>query len=459
VFGKLYNKLTRLFELEDELVLRKVETPIYRLRTGVFIELDDNLPNNPFLRKSFIISSHKDIVKLKKSKIKVVKVIPAKSEVFPYTEQQYQLLLEKQKKKNHTKENQDTIEELEETETEDPLPYIIPSKEERKKQQKERKRDIQRCEKQYKKNVDKVKNVMNTFRARPAEAIEEVTEMIDETVINLLAETDVAVNVMNEHSQDENAYFHHMNVSVLSLLLGKNYGLEEEELKTLGIGALFHDIGKEKVAGPILNKTTPLTTAEFEIYSRHPIYGRDILDKVDNFPKKAIDIVVQHHEKVDGSGYPKGLKADEINVLAKITSIANIYDNLCNNHDISLSLTPSEAVAKMFNHQKDELDDVLLEMFIKCLGVYPPATIVLLSDGSYGMVISVNAEDSLHPKVILYNKDIPKEEAIIFDMLDNKEIKIEKAIRPAKLPEDVYNYLSPRKVINYSIDTPNSDNK
>jgi len=459
VFNKLYDKFTRLFELDDELVLRKVETPIYRLRKGVYIELDDSVEKNPFMRKSFTISSQKDILKLKKSLIEKVWVIPGKSDAFPYTEQEYQRLLELKNKKDNSDATAEEIEEIDEAESKDGAHFVIPSKEERKKQQKERKRSIQRCEKKYKENVNKVKNIMNSFRARPAEAIQEVTEMVDETVASLLDESDVAVNVMNELGQDENAYFHHMNVSVLSLLLGKAFGLSENELKLLGIGALFHDVGKEKVPGPILNKVTPLTKPEFEIYSRHPTYGAEILSKVDNFPNEAIDIVVQHHENVDGSGYPNGLTGDKINILAKITAIANIYDNHCNNKDISLSLTPSEAVAQMFNHQKDEIDELLLEMFIKCLGVYPPATIVLLSDGSYGMVISVNQEDSLHPKVILYNKDIPKEEAIIFDMLDNKEIRIEKAIRPGKLTPEVYDYLSPRKVINYSLDTPNSNNK
>jgi len=457
MFKKLIAGISRFLNLEESLTLKKVKIPIYRLRVGVYIELQENSFPSLFARKSFIISAEKDIQKLKASEIDYVYVIPAKSEVFPYTLDEYNKIKQAQLSKEVVPEPEpetivETVEEPEKT-------FVIPPADERKKQQKERNREIQRCEKQYKKTVSTVKNVMNTFRARPEEAIAEVTEMINDTVASLLAETDVVVNVMNEHSQDENAYFHNMNVSVLCLLLGKAYGLGEQDMKTLGMGALFHDIGKEKVADPILQKQTELTKPEFEIYSRHPLYGGDILRKVDNFPNEAIEIVEQHHEMVDGSGYPKQLKGEQIPILSRIVAIANIYDNLCNHNDINLSLTPAESVAHMFNHQKHVMDEELLELFIKCLGVYPPATIVLLSNGAYGMVISVNPKDSLNPKVILYSKDIPREEAIIFDMLDDKNIKIEKAIRPAKLPQDVYNYLNPRKHINYSMDTPNADKK
>ena len=441
---------------------------LQQLRKGVYIELQGNWLNHPFLVSQFKITSAKQIKKLEEYGILSVTFNADKSDVLPLTEEQLA------NKNNPRTDNESIVDgdieedildeiltDVAEEEILDPFSSeeLEKTRDQRREQQKQRNRDIQRCEKRFKKTVSTVKNVMNTLRSRPIEAITEASEMIDETVASLLSEADVIVNVMNEKSLDENAYFHSMNVSILSLLLGKIYGLGKEEMKNLGIGALFHDMGKARVADSILNKQTPLTKVEFKALSLHPFYGAELAKKIAGFPDEAIEIVEQHHEKLNGKGYPKQLKADEISLLSRIAIIANTYDNHCNHGDVKRDLTPHEALSFMYVHQKEEIDQKLLKMFVHRLGIYPPGSIVQLSNDNYALVISVNSKCLLHPKLILYSKIIPREEAIIYDMADDKTISITRAIRPAKLDNDVYNYLSPRKNIQYSYDSVDSDDE
>ena len=162
---------------------------------------------------------------------------------------------------------------------------------------------------------------------------------------------------------------------------------------------------------------------------------------------------------VDGSGYPRKLKGDAINILARIVAISNYYDELCNPHNILDALTPHEALATMFAKLRTKFDAKLLQVFVRCLGVYPPGTVVQLSNGSIGMVVTINTAKPMKPMVMVYDAAIPKEEAILVDLEGESDVNISKAIRPAQLPREIYNYLSPRKQISYYFDAsaPNKE--
>ena len=140
--------------------------------------------------------------------------------------------------------------------------------------------------------------------------------------------------------------------------------------------------------------------------------------------------------------------------MARIVSIVDTYDNHCNKFDYRESLTPYESLAFMFSVQGEMFDKDLLSQFIHCLGVYPPGTIVKLSNGSIGMIISVDPEKPLQPDLMLYDPEIPKKEAIIFSMHEEPNLHIEGSMRPSALPQDVHDYLSPRTRITYYVDGP-----
>ena len=206
----------------------------------------------------------------------------------------------------------------------------------------------------------------------------------------------------------------------------------------------------------VLVKEKGWTKAELDFLQMHPKYGVEILAPADDFPKLSLLVIYQHHEHCDGSGYPKGLNASQIHHLTKILAIANVYDNHCNKRNLADSLTPYEALSYMFSKQKFTLDAKLLSAFIRCLGIYPPGTVVQLNNGAIGMVISVNPENQLYPSIVIYDPEIPKKEALIIDLQDDPDLKITQSIRPGALPKVIFDYLSPRERITYYVD-PTTD--
>jgi hypothetical protein len=154
----------------------------------------------------------------------------------------------------------------------------------------------------------------------------------------------------------------------------------------------------------------------------------------------------------DGSGYPRHLQGEAISVLARIVSIANHYDELCNPRNPAESLTPHEALSLMFAKMRSRFDPKLLQVFIRCLGVYPPGTIVQLANGVVGMVVNVNTAKPTRPQVMIYEAGVTREEAIVVDLDQQPDLNIVKSIRPSQVPKDIYNYLSPRKRVSYYFD-------
>ncbi len=133
-------------------------------------------------------------------------------------------------------------------------------------------------------------------------------------------------------------------------------------------------------------------------------------------------------------------------------AIADAYDNHCNHPDPEESFTPYLALSFMFTQQKKLFDKDLLALFIRCLGVYPPGTVVQLSNGAIGMVMAVNPDNQLCPSLVLYDPQIPKKEALIIDLADEPDLKVEKSIRLKHLPQEIFDYLSPRTRITYFVE-------
>lgn len=311
---------------------------------------------------------------------------------------------------------------------------------------------LNECERKFVGASRAVKSITRNLFARPEESMKEALALVTELVSSMLTDRDIAIHLMNDKVANEEVYYHQLNVAVLAMMLGKQLGLGHEALTDLGMGAMFHDIGKMDVPEKILLKTEPLTPSELDLLARHPQYGLDIAKKLGLEPE-ALAIVFQHHEHVDGSGYPHGLRGDGILPLSKIITVVNTYDNLCNRPNPRDSLTPYEALAMMFSQYRGRFEAHPLSVFIRCMGVYPPGTLVQLSNNALGLVMAVNASKPLKPTVLIYDPSIPKHEAVILDLEAETELNIVKSIRPAQLPQAVFNYLNPRKRMTYYCDS------
>ncbi|MFN7087390.1 MAG: HD-GYP domain-containing protein [Burkholderiales bacterium] len=296
-----------------------------------------------------------------------------------------------------------------------------------------------------------VRTINKTIFSQPAKTIADTTALVGQMVDQLLAAPDLAIQVMNENPRGENVYFHALNVAVLAMVLGRELGLPAEDVRTLGLGALFHDIGLAEVPSRILYNTGTLTKAEREFRELHCEYGLNIGKKA-GLPAGVLQIIYQHHENFDGSGYLRRLKGEAIDVLARIVAIVNTYDNLCNPVNVAQALTPHEALSQMFAVRRNHFDPKLLQLFIHFMGVYPPGTVVSFSNNAIGLVISVNQTHPLRPTVVVYDPEVPKQEAIVLDLLEEPDINITKAIRPAQLLPAVFDYLSPRRRVSYYFD-------
>ena len=167
---------------------------------------------------------------------------------------------------------------------------------------------------------------------------------------------------------------------------------------------------------------------------------------------EVLRIIHEHHEYCDGSGYPRQLREAAIGRLSRLVCITNRFDNLCNPLRVEDALSPHEALSRMFAQERERFDEVALKAFIRCMGVYPPGSLVQLDDQRYGLVLGMNPGRPLRPTLILYDEQLPKTEAPILDLLDEPGLAIARSLRPGELPGAVYEYLSPRQQVSYYVE-------
>ncbi len=296
-----------------------------------------------------------------------------------------------------------------------------------------------------------VRQIEKNLQARPPQAVSQATQLVGRIVDSILCAPELAIHVMGDRMGGEELYFHSLNVTMLSLMAARELQLPAEQFMTLGLGALFHDIGRKEIPGRILMKLEPLTQAERSLYEMHCQYGVDVGRRIGLAPA-VLDIVFEHHELFDGSGYPRKLKGEASGLLSRIVALANHYDELCNPFNLATALTPHEALSQMFARWRGKFDPKLLQLFIRCLGVYPPGSIVQLSNGAIGMVATVNTKKPMKPMLVIHDESVPRDQAILVDLDRESELSVAKAIRPAQLPGEIYNYLSPRQRVSYYFD-------
>lgn len=224
-----------------------------------------------------------------------------------------------------------------------------------------------------------------------------VTHLADEVIQN----PDALMWLTQLKSRDEYTATHCVNVSIMALTFGRFLGLEEKLLHQVGLGALLHDVGKMKVPDGILNKPGRLTKGEYEIIKSHPVHGHKMVEHDESLDSTVLDIVLHHHERLDGNGYPKGLTEDQIGPLIRITSIVDVYDAITSDRCYHNGVTPANGMENLFSWSEGNFDYSLLQSFIRCIGIYPIGTVVRLNSGDSGIVIATNEEHRLQPVVLL----------------------------------------------------------
>lgn len=254
------------------------------------------------------------------------------------------------------------------------------------------------------------------------ENISNISNISEELLNDILSQKDIMVNLVDIKSADNYTYEHCLSVSIFSIILGIELGLKNEHLKYLAIGSLLHDIGKTLTPSKILNKNGKLTTQEFKIMKKHTLDGYEYLKASNKIPSPARIIALQHHEKIDGSGYPKGLKKEQIYFLAKIVSICDVYDALTSDRPYRSAMTPNDALEFLYANCSNHFDINLVRKFSNKIIPYPIGTMVKLSNKNIGIVKSINTGFPLRPKIKILSTNNT------IDLMTQKNIVIENVV-------------------------------
>ena len=311
------------------------------------------------------------------------------------------------------------------------------------------------CAHEFESTASTVKSINNNALSNPEQARKQAETLVQSMAESMLTDSDVTINLMKDQIGSEEVYFHSLNVTLLSMMLAKEMSAPSEAIRQMGMGSMFHDIGKVNIPDRVLRKIDPLSGPELSLLKMHCHYGADIGKKM-GLSSAALKVIMQHHEHVDGSGYPRGIKGSDINLLARIVAIVNTFDNLCNPVKQSLAVTPHQALSLMYVHQSGRFDKAALAAFVRCMGIYPPGTIVILSNDNVGMVVSVNSAKPLKPTVLIYDPQVPREHAILVELESEPDVTISRALQPAQLPKPIHEYLSPGRRVTYYFDTESS---
>jgi len=274
------------------------------------------------------------------------------------------------------------------------------------------------------------------FAHNPEASCAKAEAIVKGLVDSVLTESDVVLHAVSSNKGDPEAYVHALNVTVLALMLAKTIDMSEQDAHDLGMAALFHDLGK---------------TEEYRakvILDQHCENGARMAQSA-GLPQRVVNIILQHHECVDGSGTPSHLKSEQIDPLARLLAIVNVYDNLCNPSNTAQAMSPYEALAHMYNVDTKKYDAQLLQYFIRSLGVYPPGSIVQLSNGVYGVVMTANPGAPMLPFVMIYAPNVPRKTLVVIDLSEEDSLIIKKCLKPKDLPQEVYEYFSPRNRVYY----------
>ena len=308
---------------------------------------------------------------------------------------------------------------------------------------------MDKAQKQFVGASKAVDGALKTFDKNPKESIAQIKNVSAESAASFLGDPDSAIVLIAEKGHDEGPAAHALSVMTLSLLLGKQARLTEIALGTLGIGALLHDIGKQQI-NPSILRNSDRNRYEEEIYATHCELGYEKVKRLGGVSSPVLEAILHHHERVDGKGFPSQLRGDAIHIAARVVAIADRFDKLTNPMDYRRAISPSEALATMWTKEKSAYDIVLLQLFVRAMGVYPPGSIVQLTDGRIGAVVtSAPTDNPLSPQVMIYEPDVPRRQAIILNMVIETSLQIEKALRLQDRSADELDYLLPRRKMNW----------
>ena len=254
------------------------------------------------------------------------------------------------------------------------------------------------------------------------EALKNVETLVD----HIIEEGEVNTNLFEVKTYDDYTYIHSLDTSIMASFLGISLGYDENRLKELSKAAILHDIGKIKGDNELINKSGDLTNEEFSEVKRHAIYGYEILKSAEGISEEIIKGVAEHHERVDGKGYPLGLKGDKISQFAKIISVCDVFTAVSANRCYRDRFDPKEAYELILSGSGTMFDPMIVNKFRETFYVYPLGCHVKLSNNKEGYVVKQNKKFPDRPIIRIIEGD--NQFFYEFDLLQNTNVVIEEII-------------------------------
>jgi HD-GYP domain-containing protein (c-di-GMP phosphodiesterase class II) len=237
-------------------------------------------------------------------------------------------------------------------------------------------------------------------------------------------------------TKDDYTYNHSVSSSIWAVAFGRNLGLPKKDLLSLGLGALLFDAGKMKLPKKLLDNPNRYNPTEYKLVQKHVDHSVEIVKSIEGITDAVVDMVATHHERHNGSGYPRGLKGDAIPLFGKIAGLVDCYDALISDRSYASAISPHDAVRKLYDWSNIDFQLELVEQFIQVVGIYPVGTIIELSDGRVGAIVAHHRVWRLKPKIMLI-LDKTKKPFGDFNIIDTYSIKLGEDGRPLSILKSI----------------------
>ena len=394
-------------------MLKKIK--VEQLKLGMHLkEFCGSWMEHPFWRTAFVITDPKDIESILASSIKEVWIDSAKG-------------LDVSK--------EEVIVSEAETESQVEAELNFAAQEERQIAKTSMSEEITRAAKICAQSKRAVVSMFQEARMGKAVDTGAAQKLVEEISDSVIRNPGALISLARLKTADDYTYMHSVAVCALMVALSRQLNLDEEQTRSAGIAGLLHDLGKAMMPMDVLNKPGKLTDEEFAIIKTHPEEGHRLLLGSTGADEIALDVVLHHHEKTDGSGYPKRLKDSEISLFAKMGAVCDVYDAITSNRPYKAGWDPAESLRKMAEWSNGHFDPTVFQAFVKSLGIYPIGSLVRLNSGRLGIVVEQAEKSLLTPRIKVFysTRSQARIKPILLDLsLPNCQEKIASREDPAK---------------------------